>query len=297
MRNLLFVLPFLFLFSCESGKRTLPKSTGSANEIIVVVSDVLWDKYPAKAVKETFAKEYPGLQQSEPFFNIIRIKPEDFTTIFKTHQNIILISESQIEGKKNNFWASPQVVIGLQWNTERDKTQLIEKCNNYTEIFYQNQLKKVADKFLQSNNAIKSNFGIDVKIPSEYTTLSDSANLFWATYNPQKSDLIKQILVFKININELNFQENLILKVDSVLEKTLKGKSENNFVQIEKRFPLEISQNTYRGLWKMEQEFMGGPFLMKIYKQNQGKIIISIGIVFAPGQNKKRFMVEMDALL
>ena len=297
MRNLLFVLPFLFLFSCESGKRTLPKSTGSANEIIVVVSDVLWDKYPAKAVKETFAKEYPGLQQSEPLFNIIRIKPGEFTTIFKTHQNIILISENQQEGKKNNFWASPQVVIGLRWNTESDKTQLIKKCKNYAEIFYQNQLKKVAENFLQTNNAIKSNFGIDVKIPSEYTILSDSTNLFWATYNPQKSDLIKQILIFKINVKELNFKENLILKVDSVLEKTLKGKSENNFVQIEKRFPLEISQNTYRGLWKMEREFMGGPFLMKIHNQNQGKITISIGIVFAPGQNKKRFMVEMDALL
>ena len=62
-------------------------------------------------------------------------------------------------------------------------------------------------------------------------------------------------------------------------------------------FPLEISQNTYRGLWKMEQQFMGGPFLMKIHKQNQGKIIVSIGIVFAPGEKKKRFMVEMDALL
>ena len=108
MRNLLFVLSFLFLFSCESGERTLPKSTGSANEIIVVVSDVLWDKYPAKAVKETFAKEYPGLQQSEPFFNIIRIKPEDFTTIFKTHQNIILISENQQEGKKITFGQAPK---------------------------------------------------------------------------------------------------------------------------------------------------------------------------------------------
>ena len=296
MRNQYFVLLFLFLVSCDGGKQILPKSTGSANEIIVVVSDFLWDKYPGKAVKEIFEKDYPGLPQSEPFFNIIRIKPVDFTTIFKTHQNIILISESQQEGKKNNFWASPQVVIGLQWSTERDNTKLIEKCKNYSAIFYQNQLKKVTEKFSLSNNTIHSNFQIDVKIPSEYTILSDSTNLFWATYNPKKSDLIKQILIFKINVNELSFQENLILKVDSVLEKTLKGKDENNFIQIEKRFPLQISGNTYRGLWKMEQEFMGGPFLMKIQKQNQGKIIVSIGIVFAPGDTKKRFIVEMDAL-
>ena len=297
MRNQYFVLLFLFLFSCDGGKKILPKSTGSVNEIIVVVSDALWEKYPGKAVKEIFAKDYPGLQQSEPIFNIIRIKPSDFTTIFKTHQNIILISENGEEGKKNNFWASPQIVVGLQWNTESDKTQLIEKCKNYAAIFYQNHLQKVTEKISQSNNTKNNNFGIDVKIPSEYTILSDSANLFWATYNPQKSDLIKQILIFKINVKELNFKENLILKVDSVLEKTLKGKGEDNFVQIEKRFPIEISDNTYRGLWKMENEFMGGPFLMKIYKSKSGNVIVSIGIVFAPGEAKKRFMVEMDALL
>ena len=64
-------------------------------------------------------------------------------------------------------------------------------------------------------------------------------------------------------MNEINFQENLINKIDSVLERTLKGNGKNNFVQIEKRFPLEVSNSTYRGLWKMNQEFMGGPFLMK----------------------------------
>ena len=98
-------------------------------------------------------------------------------------------------------------------------------------------------------------------------------------------------------MNEINFQEDLINKIDSVLERTLKGNRANNFVQIEKRFPLEVSNNTYRGLWKMNQEFMGGPFLMKIHKKNEGEIIVSIGIVFAPGKPKKHFMIEMEALL
>ena len=110
-------------------------------------------------------------------------------------------------------------------------------------------------------------------------------------------DLIKQIMVFNLDVNEINFQENLINKIDSVLERTLKGNGENNFVQLEKRFPLEVSNNTYRGLWKMNQEFMGGPFLMKIQKKNEGEVIVSIGIVFAPGKPKKHFMIEMEALL
>ena len=47
----------------------------------------------------------------------------------------------------------------------------------------------------------------------------------------------------------------------------------------------------------MENDFMGGPFLMRIKNQREGDITIAIGIVFAPGETKKRFMIEMDAIL
>ena len=297
MRNLLFAFSFLFLLSCNEGIKTLPKSTGSGDEIVLVTSDAIWNKYPSKAIKEIFTEDYPGLQQSESFFNVIKINPTDFSAIFKTHQNIILISETQKQGSTKDLWARPQLVIGMQWNNEDNEKEFLKKSKKYRDIFYQSQLNRVAEKFTKKNQNIKNNFGIHVKIPSEYTIIIDSTNIFWATFNPQKSDLIKQIMVFNLDVNEINFQENLINKIDSVLERTLKGNGENNFVQIEKRFPLEVSNNTYRGLWKMNQEFMGGPFLMKIQKKNEGEVIVSIGIVFAPGKPKKHFMIEMEALL
>jgi len=297
MRNLLFAFSFLFLLSCNEARKTLPKSTGSGNEIVLVISDAIWDKYPSKAIKEIFTEDYPGLQQSESFFNIIKINPADFSTIFKTHQNIILISETQKQGPTKDLWARPQLIIGMQWNNQDNEKEFLKECKRYRDIFYQSQLNRLAEKFTKKNQNIKNNFGIHVKIPSEYTIIIDSTNIFWATFNPQKSDLIKQIIVFNLEVNEINFQEDLINKIDSVLERTLKGNRANNFVQIEKRFPLEVSNNTYRGLWKMNQEFMGGPFLMKIQKKNEGEIIVSIGIVFAPGKPKKHFMIEMEALL
>ena len=297
MRNLLFAFSFLFLLSCNEARKTLPKSTGSGNEIVLVISDAIWDKYPSKAIKEIFTEDYPGLQQSESFFNIIKINPADFSTIFKTHQNIILISETQKQGPTKDLWARPQLIIGMQWNNQDNEKEFLKECKRYRDIFYQSQLNRLAEKFTKKNQNIKNNFGIHVKIPSEYTIIIDSTNIFWATFNPQKSDLIKQIIVFNLEVNEINFQEDLINKIDSVLERTLKGNRANNFVQIEKRVPLEVSNNTYRGLWKMNQEFMGGPFLMKIQKKNEGEIIVSIGIVFAPGKPKKHFMIEMEALL
>jgi len=297
MRTFLYFFLGVFLISCDGGTKVLPQSTGSAGEIIVVIPDALWEKYPGETIKSIFAKNYPGLQQVEPFFNIIRIKPPDFTTIFKTHQNIILVAENQEEGIKNNLWASPQIVEGMSWNSVSDKNKFSEKCENFLEVFYQNLLQKESRKIVKINQSIKKNFDVEVKIPSEYTIINNDSTLFWATHNPKRSDLIKQILVFATKENEINFQDNLIKKVDSVLAKTLKGTDENNFVQIEKRFPIEIKDNVYRGLWKMENEFMGGPFLMKIYRKEDGIVAISIGIVFAPGEAKKRFMIEMDALL
>ena len=296
MRILQFVSLGIFLIACNGSRDALPKSTGSANEIIVVVSDVIWEKFPSKAVKDNFAKDYPGLQQSEPLFNVIRIRPSDFSTIFKTHQNIILISENGEGGKKKDLWARPQLVARLKWDSESDQKQFAENSKKYANDFYENQLQKISQKYTNSEKTRKNKFGIDIKIPSEFRIINDSTNIFWATYNPPTSDLIKQILVFSLTVNQINFHENLMLKVDSVLAKTLKGRDENNFVQIEKRFPLEISDNTYRGLWKMENGFMGGPFLMKIQNKKRSIVIVSIGIVFAPGEAKKRFIIEMDAL-
>ena len=297
MRKLLLVFLGVTIFSCNNKVNILQSSTGSSNEIIVVATDILWENAAGKIIREHFAKDYPGLQQPEPFFNVIRIKPHDFTAIFKAHQHIILLSKSQNEGLTNNKWASPQIVAGLKWDNESNEKELLKKCKNYREVFYKNQLDRAIEKLTQKNQSIKDNFGADVKIPSEYTIITDTTNIFWATFNPKKSDLIKQILVFNLNISEINFYEKLLNKTDSVLASTLKGRNENNFIQIERRFPIDIKDNIYRGQWKMENNFMGGPFLMKMYSKSENEIIVVIGLVFAPGKNKKRFMLEMEALL
>ena len=96
--------------------------------------------------------------------------------------------------------------------------------------------------------------------------------------------------------------EDLSLHILDVVENSIEANASKIRIKIieEKSkdlLAIEIKDNVYRGLWKMENEFMGGPFLMKIYRKEDGIVAISIGIVFAPGEAKKRFMIEMDALL
>ena len=53
-----------------------------------------------------------------------------------------------------------------------------------------------------------------------------------------------------------------------------------------------------RGLWEVENDFMGGPFLhYTILDKAQDRVIHLDGFVFAAGTNKKPFMVRMEAIL
>ena len=295
LKLLLFL--FLLLFSCKNNKQVLPASTGSSEEIVVVIPDKVWEKYPDKISDSVFKQEYPGLQQPEPFFNIIKIRAIDFSRIFKTHKNIILFSNQNEDSIIKNLWSYPQIVFNIGLKNIKSQDKLIEAFEKYREIIYNRQLDKIKLTLPNSNVSIKNNYGIHVNIPNDYITIIDNKKLFWASHNPPNKDLIKQILVFRLkNIDEYNFNKFVINKVDSVLKNTLFGNKMNNYVQIEKRFPIEINNNTYRGAWRMNQEFMGGPILIKTYREND-EVIISLGIIFAPGKQKKKYITELDAIL
>tara|TARA_B100001142_G_C14333571_1_gene655032 strand:+ start:2060 stop:2950 length:891 start_codon:yes stop_codon:yes gene_type:complete len=296
MPKLLLFLFLLFL-SCKDNKQILPASTGSLEDIVVVIPDKIWKKYPDIIADSIFKQEYPGLQQPEPFFNIIKIRSIDFSRIFKTHKNIILFSDQQEDSIIINLWAYPQIVINIGLKNVKSQYKLIKAFEKYREIIYNRQLDKLKLNLPNSHISIKNNYGINVNIPNDYITITDNKELFWASHNPPNKDLIKQILVFRLkNIDEYNFNEFLINKVDSVLRNTLFGNKKNNYVQIEKRFPIDINKYKYRGLWRMSKDFMGGPLLIKAYREKD-EVVISLGIIFAPGKQKKKYIIELDAIL
>ena len=71
MRILQFFFLGIFLIACDGSKDVLPKSTGSANEIIVVVSDAIWSKFPSKAVKDNFEKDILACSNQSPYLILL----------------------------------------------------------------------------------------------------------------------------------------------------------------------------------------------------------------------------------
>ena len=296
-----FLIVFFFFLSagCLDVSKTLVDSTGENNEVIFVANDLLWEQSVGDLVQQVFGVNVQGVGQQELLFDIIRISPKAFNTLLKSHKNIIIISEGVESFVENNKWASNQFVAQLNWNNKKRET--INKLIELRGVILSNEidfLRRVISKKSQkkTERKISDNFGVSCLIPEEYNIVNNDSVLFWANYDPPKSDEIKNILMFSFQPKTSNLQTEVLYKTDSVLGKTILGKKEGSYVKIETEYPPYYFENTYKGLWKLENGFMGGPFVLKTHFIHN-KIVVNIGLVFAPQNSKRKYIKEFEAIL
>ena len=87
------------------------------------------------------------------------------------------------------------------------------------------------------------------------------------------------------------------VQIDSVLQKNMLGETDEMY--------MVIPRLGERGLWEMEGDAMGGPYVMKIIRrQKNGKIsgrkneiIVVIGFVYAPEMKKRNLIKQLEAVL
>jgi len=297
MRYLIIIL--LLLSACSDGIKTLPSSTGILSEVIFVVEDLLWEDHVKDVAFRTFGSSIQGLTQDESSFRVIQVNHSEFKSILKTHKNIVIIAKNVPTSNQQDKWANGQLVIQLGFNDEDNK--LTNDLNKVKAIFefreiriLRNSISKSSQKIQEDN--IKEQFNIETLIPSEYIIIKDTVDLFWATYNPEKQEQIKHLFVFSFEPKSINLQQEVLQKTDSIFTKYLLGAKQGQHVKLEDMFSPIYSENIYRGLWKLNGGFMGGPFLIKTYFINN-KVVVTVGLVFAPNDRKRKYIKSFEAIL
>lgn len=294
-----FVFIFIAFIGCTDSIKTLPHSTGENSEVIFVVDDFLWENTVDSLVKNTFGVIIEGLNQAESLFRIIQINHTEFKSILKTHKNIVIVTERGKKQTQKNKWASEQLVAQLNW--ENNSQKLLKELIELRAAFVlkevrsiRNSLEKLSQKKIEKSLLI--DFGSESLVPKEYQIIKHDSALFWANYDPSNSDEIKNLLVFSFIPKNTNLQAEVLHKTDSIFARYLIGVKEGSYVQIEPEYPPYYFENTYRGLWKLQNGFMGGPFLIKTYFV-KNKIVVNVGLVFAPQSRKRKYIKEFEAIL
>mgnify|MGYP001275980986 CR=1 FL=1 len=293
------ILIFLVFISCGDTGKILPPSKGQNSEVVFVVNDDLWFHSIDSLASITFGESIAGVNQIESLFKIIQINHGQFNSVLKKHRNIVIISEGSTTSRQRNKWAEGQFVAQLNWQHNTNK--FLKELMELRLVFTKKELNSLRISFEKSSNkdiekSVLNNFDVKLIIPQEYQNIINDSTFFWASHNPVNSDEIKNILVFSFIPKNTNLQQQILLKTDSMFKKHLDGRKEGTYVRIEPEYPPHYFEEVYRGLWKLENGFMGGPFIIKTYFVKQ-KVVVCVGMVFAPQNRKRKYIKEFEAIL
>lgn len=320
-RILLFsgLLSLLLLnYSCKYDSDTLkPKVSGLSGEILLVMPQNQWESSLGDTVRKIFSHDQPDLPQPEPVFSIIHVTPSQFTKFFMTHRNIVNIKIGSKYPKArmamaNDRWSVPQLIIDITAPSDTSCINLLTKNGDLlTNKINEAERKRVLINYKRYQeadviNKLKKKYGLSLIIPKGYNMDIDSSDFVWiANETPLTSQGIL-IYFYPYKSQDAFLPENLIRKRNEFLKKYVKGPVDNTWMTTEDLIPPIYSEfekdSLYfaklRGLWKLQNGFMGGPFVsISTVDKKKNRVITLEGYVYAPHDKKRELLRQVESII
>lgn len=304
--------------ACNSGS-VMTNATGFAYEVVVVMDQKYWDGVAGAAIKSDLASPVPGLPQAEPSLKITYAPTTAFDGLLTYVRSILIVKIDPAAYTKvsvsdeRNRWARGQVVLTMTAPSSEAVAEYVEN-NKYVlvDYFVKAEMERVVKNLDKSYSGVvmdglKKKFDAELKVPSDMTYFRDTTDFFWASNNANtgRTDLI--VYSFPYTDPNTFTPEYLVAKRDSVLKANLPGAFPDSYMATETRFggvdykPITVNGKycgEMRGLWKMEGDMMGGPFVSRTrLDEKNNRVIVAEGFVFAPETNKRNFIRRIEAAL
>ena len=322
MRHIIIVIATSFLlFSCKyNGPKILPNISGVAGEVVVVINKAEWDTEVGSALHRVLSADEPYLATREPMFNMVNVPESNFSRIFQTHRNIIIIkispdAQEPSYAHQENIWAAPQTVITITGSSGAQIADAIdtlgEKLQEILLLAERNRIIQNARKYEERGNlrsTVTEMFNGSPFFPRGYSqkNASNTNNFIWIS---NESTYINQgILIYSFPyIDESSLSlAYLIDQRDLMLRTYVAGPSQNSYMITNRAEPLGIKNVTFnkmdyievKGLWDVQNDFMGGPFVCIFFADKQrNKIIALDGFVYAPRFEKRNYLRQLESII
>ena len=311
----------LTMISCnqtKTRKALLPNISGKAGEVIVVIDKGQWEGAVGTVLRDTLACDYPYLPQREPLFTLINVAPVGFTQMFQLHRNIVIVNIKPDVTEpgiiyRNDVWARPQCVIRINAADADTAIQLIkDDSKKIVATLEQAERDRVianAKKYEELSLApeVAKMAGGSPHFPSGYKLKKKTDDFIWIEYNPQY--VTQGILIYKYPVVEgeqMMDLDNILENSNEMLKKNVPGMFDNTYMttssivrpSIEyKRFKgLDFAE--IRGLWEVQNDFMGGPFVSHAFYSQDGKdVIVLQAFVYAPKYDKRHYLKQVESVI
>lgn len=319
-----FVIGLVFtMFSCNSssnknsaqgGKRS---SSGKTLEVIIAADDEVYRGEIKEAVEATFLQIQDMLNQPEALFDIVKLPTTSVynTDMFRAHRNIVIIDKS-LDNKNKVYlakdkWAYPQVVVEFSVTDNQSFISLLEQhFEQIRDLFYEAEHIRMARAYKGIENVgikdkLNKNFGFSLTVPQEYRMSILKDDFAWV--RKEAKDFSIGVLIYTFPYTDSNiFNPNTIMTIrDNITKRYVAGPADGSYMTTEKRLTPNSKRIRFhdsfgvetRGLWKLEGDFMGGPFVNYMFLDPKGENVIMLdGYVYAPNKPKRDYLMQAEAL-
>lgn len=159
----------------------------------------------------------------------------------------------------------------------------------------------------KATDVVQEMLGVRMRIPKDYVVASSRDSVLWLRKETGK--LSSNIMLWKLPYNDQAqlTREGIKTIQDSIGRKYVSSQIANTYMRInDEDLPMFIDAKTVnnnytleaRGIWEMENDYMGGPFISYlIHNPQKNELVFALGFVYAPGEDKRNWMQYLEYIL
>ena len=314
--SLLLLALTLVLQACRK-EFVIPRASGRPYEVMVVMTDADWQAPQGRALFEVLDTDIPGLPQPERSFHISQVEPKRFDSILNIFRNIILVDiNRQIYTKTTmkftrDKYAIDQIVLTIQSPSAEDFAAFChDHGQDIIDFFTKMEMNRLVKELKTKHSKVTAQlarelFDCELNAPDEIKSYKRGDHFFWTSSNGASALVNICMYSYPYEGPETFNKRYVLAKRDSIMAANIPGTLPTMHmatdtlctsvkpIVVHNQYALEA-----RGLWYMENDGMGGPFVSHSRVDTTRNLVIVVeGFVFAPEKMKRGLMRRLEGSL
>jgi len=316
-KNLIFIyLAALLLISCSQNKGSV--SSGKDFEIIVVFSQPAWVGKVGDTIRKTLMRDFPGMLEAEPEFDLVFVAEKDFRKILQTHRNILVIDinttnkHSEVETLAD-VWSHPQRVIKIKAKSDTAFFNLFAKHKDaIRDLFNLSESDRLSTQNAIGRNAeaekiLEKDFGIKMAISKDFKLVKKTNDFLWLKADAKGNSLSLMIYTFPYKDTSLMRPAAVMIAREHYAKSCNSRLYGGTYISLENNNYQPISQKILfkrmyalqtRGLWISDSDSLAGSFInYTIVDAPRQRIVVFDGYVNYQGKPMRNFIRHLEAII
>lgn len=319
----------LSLINCGAGdpQAGKPGKVGPAGELVLVLPQKHWESKIVEALRTHTDAPYELLPQIEPSLDLVLLDPTEFDRFWKPHRNIVMVDladriDTQEPSLKvyRNKYSNDQIFAEVKGKSVEAIAQAIKKEGAAIVAAVNRAEVKRAGKLVAAypnaalTEELAEKYNLHIEMPRDARAVKQNNEFIWVQREMTRMkggnnhDVKQGIFIYfypyeSDSVFSYTWQLN---KRNEMLEKYVHGEPKGSYMTTEMQLPPRYEELEFngmfmaelRGLWRMEGDFMGGPFYsMTLFDEDNQRMVTLDGYTYAPYFNKREYIREVEGIL